>query len=389
MTRATRFLTLIAYVTVAPTLGEPGIALARVRRSGPEPPPPEEGWWWRWWRRRWRWWRWRRWWRRCGDRHRLRGGGLACRRRRDRCGAAAAVAEVKARRALWPEAIVVVSVVVHGPPLPVESSPLGEDDDSSTVTGSPAVYAEPLLVRSSTVSGAEGVPGGSVCSAVVNARTDGFHVANVRQAVVAAAPSSAPVHQVEPQAGSGVSLDRRLRLPGDEERVCLRLELPCRCPGEIPWRPGEAEAAVPRRARRVRLRGDVVLHQLHGDVGPAEGGVVPPRCVRERAVRGSEERARCAARCRCDVRERGLCCRYSFSESRRASRVMPARRRCGRRRRLLRRVAGITARSLQNAASSFESWNRRGREIAGRLTDLVDEDDAAVVGGSAAPSRTP
>ena len=40
---------------------------------------------------------------------------------------------------LSPEAIDVARVGVQGPPGLVESPPVGEDDDSSTVTGSPAV----------------------------------------------------------------------------------------------------------------------------------------------------------------------------------------------------------------------------------------------------------
>ena len=40
---------------------------------------------------------------------------------------------------LWPEAIDVVSVVVHGPPLVVANCAVGEDDDSSTGNASPAV----------------------------------------------------------------------------------------------------------------------------------------------------------------------------------------------------------------------------------------------------------
>ena len=101
-----------------------------------------------------------------------------------------------------PEAIGVVSVTVQGPPLLVENSPVGEDDVSSTVTGSPAVYAVPRLVRSSTVSGAEGTPGDRVCGFVANARADGFQAANVRQAVVTAAPSRSRLHHVEPHAAS-------------------------------------------------------------------------------------------------------------------------------------------------------------------------------------------
>ena len=61
---------------------------------------------------------------------------------------------------LWPEAIDVASVAVHGPLLVVESWPVGEDDDSSTGTAIPAVYDVPLLVRSSTVIGADGDPAG-------------------------------------------------------------------------------------------------------------------------------------------------------------------------------------------------------------------------------------
>ena len=67
------------------------------------------------------------------------------------------------------------------------------------------MYAVPVLVRSSTVSGADAAPGATVCAGVVNASRDGFQAANVRQAVVAAAPSRLPVHQVAPHAASGVS----------------------------------------------------------------------------------------------------------------------------------------------------------------------------------------
>ena len=64
--------------------------------------------------------------------------------------------------ALWPDAIDVVSVVVHGPLLVVENWAVDEDDDSSTGTSSPAVYDVPLFARSSTVIGVDGAPGETV-----------------------------------------------------------------------------------------------------------------------------------------------------------------------------------------------------------------------------------
>ena len=67
------------------------------------------------------------------------------------------------------------------------------------------MYAVPVFVRNSTVNGADGTPGDRVCAGVVNARTDGFHAAKVRQLVVRAAPSRVRLHQVEPQAPSGTS----------------------------------------------------------------------------------------------------------------------------------------------------------------------------------------
>ena len=62
-----------------------------------------------------------------------------------------------------------------------------------------------MLVCSSTVNGADTAPGSSDCSAEVNASRDGFHAPNVRQAAVAVAPSRLPLHQLAPQAASGVS----------------------------------------------------------------------------------------------------------------------------------------------------------------------------------------
>ena len=106
---------------------------------------------------------------------------------------------------LAPDGMGDASVAVHGPPGLVEISPVGEDDESETVTGSPAVYAVPLLVSSSIVSGADVAPGATVCAEDMNASRDGFHASNVRQAVVAAAPPMLPVHQVVLQAASGRS----------------------------------------------------------------------------------------------------------------------------------------------------------------------------------------
>ena len=62
-----------------------------------------------------------------------------------------------------------------------------------------------MLVCSSTVSGADTAPGATACSGEVNASRDGFQAPNVRQAIVAVAPSRFPVHQLAPQAASGVS----------------------------------------------------------------------------------------------------------------------------------------------------------------------------------------
>ena len=65
--------------------------------------------------------------------------------------------------------------------------------------------AVPVLVSSSTVSGADTAPGATVSAEDMNASRDGFHASNVRQAVVAPAPPRLPVHQVAPQAASGRS----------------------------------------------------------------------------------------------------------------------------------------------------------------------------------------
>ena len=75
------------------------------------------------------------------------------------------------------------------------------------MTGTPAVYAVPVLVCSSTVSGADTAPGASACSGEMNASRDGFQAAKVRQAVVAVAPSRLPAQRPGPQAASGTSAE--------------------------------------------------------------------------------------------------------------------------------------------------------------------------------------
>ena len=157
-----------------------------------------------------------------------------------------------------------------------------------------------------------------------------------------------------------------------EQRVRLGGELRRRHAGEVARRPGEAEAAVARGARRVRLRGDVVLHQLDGDVRPAEGGVVLPGGVRERAVGAAEKRLRRRGGGRGDGRQRRsvlqvLVQRVATS----LSRLRRRPRRSGRR-----RTAPATSRSRSGSGRSRSlrprtspaaaPGRRRGRRWSGR-----------------------
>ena len=111
------------------------------------------------------------------------------------------------------------------------------------------MYAVPLLVRNSTVSGADGTPGDRVCVGVVNASADGFQAANVRQRVVS---GRAVESAVAPGRAAGRLRD--FRRVGDrggeshEQRIGLRVEVRGGRAGEVPRRPREAEAAVARRA---------------------------------------------------------------------------------------------------------------------------------------------
>ena len=57
------------------------------------------------------------------------------------------------------------------------------------------------------VTGPDGTPGARVCGGEVIASADGFQAANVRQAVVSAAPGSSPAQAVGPHAVSGTSAE--------------------------------------------------------------------------------------------------------------------------------------------------------------------------------------
>ena len=215
------------------------------------------------------------------------------------------------------------SVADHGPPGLVESSAVGEEDESVTVTGSPAVYAVPAFVCSSTVSGVETAPGATVCAGEVNASRDGFQVPNVRQAVVAVGAAEARrctrSDRRPPPATSPESAIAAASRTSTASVWALKsaVGIPARFFGDQ----AKPKRSLPAERSRVRLRRDVVLHQLDRDVRPAEGGVVAARPRSRAGCRSAAGMPRAASADAGATPASALSCwRYSLSKSRRASR---------------------------------------------------------------------